>query len=343
MVTLGYLAQQLGGEVLGDSDVVISSLATLANAGSGQISFLANSKYTSQLADCKASAVIIAKQSVENCKTNALIVDDPYATYAKVAQLLDTTPAGAEDIAPSAIIADDVKFGENVAIGANAVIESGVVIGANAQIGAGCFIGKNAKIGENTKLWANVSIYHEVEVGAQCLFHSGVVVGSDGFGFAKEQGKWLKIPQLGRVIVGNRVELGANTTVDRGALGDTVIEDGVIIDNQCQIAHNDIIGENTAIAGCTVVAGSTKIGKNCTIGGAVAINGHMSVADNSYITGFSMVTKEITEAGVYSSGMPATTNKEWRKNTARLRQIDAMYKRLAKLEKELAAMKEIQD
>jgi UDP-3-O-[3-hydroxymyristoyl] glucosamine N-acyltransferase len=338
MMTLADIAEHIGAELHGDPQCEISSLATLNNAGEQQITFLANSKYNQQLAATNASAVILSADDLADCPCNALVLAEPYAGYAKVAQLLDTTPLPATGIHPTAVIAEGVELGEGVAIGANTTIESGVTLADGVIIGSNCFIGKGAQLGAHTKLWANVVIYHQVIIGSQCLLHSGVVIGSDGFGFAKSQGQWHKIPQLGTVIVGDRVEIGANTTVDRGALENTEIHDGVIIDNQCQIAHNDIIGENTAIAGCTVVAGSTTIGKNCTIGGAVAINGHMTIADNAYITGMSMVTKEISQAGVYSSGIPALSNKEWRKNTARFKQLDLMYKRLAKLEKELALL-----
>ncbi|MCE7617484.1 UDP-3-O-(3-hydroxymyristoyl)glucosamine N-acyltransferase, partial [Vibrio fluvialis] len=236
-------------------------------------------------------------------------------------------------IAPSAVVADDAKLGNNVSIGANAVIESGVELGDNVIIGAGCFIGKNAKLGDHTKLWANVTIYHNVVVGERCLIQSGTVIGSDGFGYANERGEWIKIPQLGSVRIGNRVEIGACTTIDRGALDDTVIEDNVILDNQMQIAHNVHIGYGTAMAGGTIVAGSTKIGKYCIIGGASVVNGHIEIADGVTITGMGMVMRSIDEKGMYSSGIPLQTNKEWRKTAARVHRIDEMNKRLKAVEK----------
>ena len=200
------------------------------------------------------------------------------------------------------------------------------------QIGPNSFIGERAKIGSGTKLWPSVSIYHDVEIGADCLLQANTVIGSDGFGYANERGQWLKIPQLGSVIIGDKVEIGASTTIDRGALDDTIIHSNVIIDNQCQIAHNVEVNSGTAIAGCTVLAGSVTIGKNCQIGGMSAINGHMSVCDGVIITGMSMVTKSITEPGIYSSGMPHTTNKEWRKSIAHLRNLSDMKSRLKALE-----------
>ena len=228
----------------------VNSLATLANAKSGQVAFLANKKYITQLGSTQASAVIISQDMLSQCPVNALVMDNPYKGYALLANLLDTTPKVADGIHDSAVIAEDVQFGTNVSVGANSVIESGVVLADNVSIGAGCFIGKNVSIGRDTRLWSNISIYHEVIIGEACLIQANTVIGSDGFGYApvNEEYKWHKIPQLGRVVIGNRVEIGASTTIDRGALEDTVIKNGVILDNQIQIAHNVVVGENTAMA-----------------------------------------------------------------------------------------------
>ncbi|EGQ9934087.1 UDP-3-O-(3-hydroxymyristoyl)glucosamine N-acyltransferase, partial [Vibrio vulnificus] len=219
-------------------------------------------------------------------------------------------------------------------------IETGVTLGDNVVIGAGCFIGKNATIGQNTKLWANVTIYHQVQIGADCLIQAGTVIGSDGFGYANDRGEWIKIPQLGSVRIGNRVEIGACTTIDRGALDDTIIEDNVVLDNQLQIAHNVHIGYGTVMPGGTVVAGSTTIGKYCAIGGASVINGHITIADGVNITGMGMVMRSIEEKGVYSSGIPLQTNKEWRKTAARVHRIEEMNKRLKAIEKIVEQKKE---
>lgn len=339
MQTLGQLAEHLGARLHlaeGDSaDTPIESLSTLAKAGNGQISFLANSKYRSQLVDTAAQAVILHADDLPHCPCSALVSDNPYVGFAKAAQLLDSTPDSAEGIALTAVIAEDVTLGNNVSIGANAVIESGVTLHDNVQIGPGCFIGKNATLGRNTKLWANVTVYHEVSMGSDCLVQSGAVIGSDGFGYANEGGQWVKIPQLGSVQIGDRVEIGASSTIDRGALDDTIINDGVIIDNQCQIAHNVVMGENSAIAGCSVIAGSTTIGKNCTIAGMSAITGHVEIGDNVHFTGMSMVTKAISEPGLYSSGVPAVTNKEWRRNMVGLRNITDLAKRVKQLERKI--------
>ncbi|MBO9492153.1 UDP-3-O-(3-hydroxymyristoyl)glucosamine N-acyltransferase [Endozoicomonas sp. G2_1] len=336
-MTLAELAQTIGATVHGDDSCLVDRIATLSSARAGQISFLANSKYKQQLADTQASAVILAPDCLDECQTNALVMDNPYQGYAMVAQLLDTTPKSAAGISNSAVIDDSANIAGNVAIGANTVIEAGVVIAEGASIGANCFIGKNAVIGANSQLWSNVSIYHEVELGENCLVQANTVIGSDGFGYANEQGKWHKIPQLGRVIVGDNVEIGACTSIDRGALDDTVIGEGVIIDNQVQIAHNAEIGAHTAIAGCTVIAGSTKIGKHCTIAGKVAVSGHLEIADGVVFTGMSMVTKSITKAGVYSSGSPCQPNKEWHKTNARIRKLDAMAKQIKLLQQQVNA------
>ncbi|WP_375751086.1 UDP-3-O-(3-hydroxymyristoyl)glucosamine N-acyltransferase [Vibrio sp. HN007] len=332
-VTLAELATITGGKVLGDDSVLISQVSPMDKAGDGDITFLSNTKYKKHLGECKASAIMVKETEAELCQTNVLVVDDPYVAYAKVAQRLDTTPEPASGIAESAVIADDVVFGKNVSVGANATIEAGVVLGDNVSVGAGCFIGKKAKIGADTKLWANVSVYHDVEIGSACLVQSNTVIGADGFGYANEKGEWVKIPQVGTVRIGNRVEIGACTTIDRGALDDTVIEDNVILDNQLQIAHNVHIGYGTAMAGGTVVAGSTTIGKYCIIGGACVINGHIEIADGVTITGMGMVMRSIPEKGMYSSGIPLQPNKEWRKTATRVHRIDEMNKRLKEVEK----------
>lgn len=294
-LTLAELATITGGELFGDESLVVSRVAPMDKAQEGDVTFLSNPKYAKHLSECQATVVMVKAEHKDQCVGNALVVSDPYVAFARVVQAMDTTPKPADDIAPSAVIAADVKMGENVTIGANAVIETGVELGDNVSVGAGCFIGKNAKLGNNTKLWANVTIYHEVSLGDDCLVQSGTVIGSDGFGYANDKGEWIKIPQLGSVRIGNRVEIGACTTIDRGALEDTIIEDNVILDNQLQIAHNVQIGYGTVMPGGTIVAGSTKIGKYCQIGGASVLNGHITIADGVAITGMGMVMRSIEE------------------------------------------------
>lgn len=334
-IRLYALAAQLDAQLHGDGDIVITGVASMHSARSGQITFLSDSRYREQLTTTQASAVVVTEADLPYCKAAALVVKNPYLTYARMAQLMDTTPQPAQDIAPSAVIADDAVLGRNVAIGANAVIESGAELGDGVVIGAGCFVGKHARIGAGSRLWANVTVYHRVELGAQCLIQSGAVIGSDGFGYANERGNWVKIPQLGTVRIGDRVEIGANTTIDRGAPDDTIIGDGVIIDNQCQIAHNVVIGDNTAVAGGVIMAGSLKIGRYCMIGGASVINGHMEICDKVTVTGMGMVMRPITEPGVYSSGIPLQPNKTWRKTAALVMSIDDMSKRLKAVERKV--------
>lgn len=332
-ITLGELAQHLGAELHGDPAVEIHRIANLETAQHGEISFLSDSKYQTYLANSHASAVLLKAQDLAVCHTNALVVKDPYVAFARVAQRLDTTPAPATSIHPTAVIAPDVQLGADVAIGAHSVIEAGAVLEDGVVIGPGCFIGQGSVLGTQTRLWANVTIYHNVHIGHHCLIQSGAVIGADGFGYANERGEWIKIPQVGGVVVGNRVEIGANTCIDRGALDNTVIADNVIIDNLCQIAHNVKIGYGTAMAGSATIAGSTTLGKYCIIGGASVINGHIDVCDQVTVSGMAMLMRPITEPGVYSSGIPAQINKEWRKTAARTLHIDEMYRRLLNLEK----------
>lgn len=332
-VTLKELCLLLDGDIQGDETLIINSVATLENAKAGQISFLANSKYRSQLEATQASAVLLSAKDAQDYQGTALIVKDPYVGFARVAQYLDTTPKAAVGIHPSAQIDPSAHLGEGVAIGANAVIGANVILGENVQIGAGVVLGQDVVIGSKTRLWANVTVYHDVHLGQDCIIHSGAVLGSDGFGYANERGQWIKIPQTGGVRIGDRVEIGANSTVDRGALGHTEIHDGVIIDNQVQIAHNDIIGENTAIAGSTTVAGSVTIGKYCIIGGSCAIAGHLSIADGVHVSGATNITTNMREPGLYSSATVAMDNKLWRKNTVRFRQLDELFQRVKTLEK----------
>lgn len=335
---LDELATHIGGAMRGGADVIVSEIAALDKAQSHQLTFISNPKFRPLLAQSQAGILVVSESDVEFCspQANLIIVKDPYLAYALLAQYMDKTPKAAQGIAKTAVVSEQAVLGENVSIGANAVIEDGVELGDNVVIGAGCFIGKNAKIGANSQLWANVNIYHDVQIGANCLIQSGAVIGSDGFGYANDRGRWVKIPQTGTVIIGNNVEIGACTCIDRGALDATVIEDNVIIDNLCQIAHNVHIGTGTAVAGGVIMAGSLKVGRYCLIGGASVINGHMEICDKVTVTGMGMVMRPITEPGIYSSGIPLQPNKEWRKTAALTLDIDKMNKRLKAVEKKLA-------
>jgi len=333
--TLRVLAEHLGATVQGDDSVEISTVGTLDSATAGQISFLANSKYRAQLGSTSASAVLLSPADAEGFDGHAIILADPYVGFARIAQFLDNTPNAADNIHPSSQIASSAMLGENVAIGANAVIGENVILGDNVQIGAGCVIGQDCIIGSATLLWANVTVYHNVHLGQNCIIHSGTILGSDGFGYANERGQWVKIPQTGGVRIGDRVEIGANTTVDRGAIAHTEIHDGVIIDNQVQIAHNDIIGANTAIAGGSVLAGSVTIGQYCIVGGNSAVSGHLEICDGVHISGSTNITSVIRKPGVYSSATVAMDNKLWRKNTVRFKQLDGLFQRVKKLENDV--------
>ncbi len=334
--TLAKLAEHVAGEVKGDASCEIESVATLKHANATQISFLTNPSYRKQLATSKAGAVIMSASDAEDSPVNAIISNNPYAAYAKIAALLSPAEQYEAGIDPSAHVAKDTSISDTASIAAGAVIESGVTLADGVRVGPGCVIQKNVKIGADTILTANVTVVHDCEIGERNIFHPGVVIGADGFGQAMDDGQWIKVPQLGRVIIGNDVEIGANTTIDRGAIEDTIIEDNVKLDNQIQIAHNVKIGAHTAIASSSAIAGSTTIGKHCKIAGMVGIVGHLQIADNVTVTGKSMVSSSIKKAGVYSSGTPLDNNAQWRKNTVRFKHLDDIAKRLNKLEKQLA-------
>lgn len=332
--TLQELASQVNAQIHGDPDCVISAVATLDKATDGDISFLTNTTYLSQLKTTQASAVILSEEFVEQCPVNALITGNPHGAYAQIATLLypynDFTPL----IHPSAVIDASAQIDSSCYIGPHVVIEADVRLGKRCHIGANSFIGKGVQLGDDGHCLANVIICHDVKIGQRVLLHSGAVIGSDGFGQARlDNGDWLRVPQLGSVVMGDDVEIGANTTIDRGAIGDTIIEDGVKLDNLIQIAHNVRIGAHTVMAGTAAIAGSTKIGKHCMIGGAVGIVGHLTIADNVMITAMSFVTKSIERPGKYSSGMPADENSKWLRRSAHLRQIDVMERRIRQLEK----------
>ncbi|MFT7185199.1 MAG: UDP-3-O-[3-hydroxymyristoyl] glucosamine N-acyltransferase [Pseudohongiellaceae bacterium] len=341
--TLKQLAEKVGGRVIGDENQLITGISTLQSADSTQISFLANPAYEKYLPDTKAAAVILTEEVAVKSTANILVHKQPYLAYASLSHLWDafsceSFASSASDnksvsIHASAIVHETAVISPGVTIKAGAVLESGVMIGEGSVIGSHCVLGADSIIGKGTLLHANVTIYHGVTVGDACILHSGVVIGSDGFGFAPHQGEWKKIAQLGGVLIGNNVEIGANTAIDRGALDNTIIESGVKLDNQIQIAHNVRVGENTAIAACSAIAGSTTIGKNCVIAGASGVAGHLTITDNVHITAMTMVIKSLKEPGIYSSGTGVQPNAKWRKSIARLRQLDKMAARVKALEK----------
>ncbi|WP_252109513.1 MULTISPECIES: UDP-3-O-(3-hydroxymyristoyl)glucosamine N-acyltransferase [unclassified Halomonas] len=333
-ITLADIARHLDIDVDGDADQPIRGLATLKEAEPDQIAFLANRAYLKDLASTRAAAVLLHPEQGKNCPVPRLETQNPYLAYAKVSQLFD--PLVARDVPgihATAVVADDVVLGEGVSIQANAVIEPGVTLGDRVVIGAGSVVGADSAIGEGSRLHANVTVCHASVIGKRVILQSGCVIGGDGFGFAHDGAGWHKIAQLGGVVLGDDVEVGSCSSIDRGALGDTLIGNDVKIDSQVQIAHNVIIGDHSALAGCVGIAGSTRVGKHCMLGGGVGLSGHLTICDGVQVTGMSLVTNSITEPGVYSSGTGAMNNTQWRKNAVRFKQLDEIAKRLNKLEK----------
>ncbi|GAA3559863.1 UDP-3-O-(3-hydroxymyristoyl)glucosamine N-acyltransferase [Marinobacter xestospongiae] len=333
--TLGEIAAALGAELQGDPDVRVEGLATLQAAGPGQLSFLANPAYARFLADTRASAVIVAPAMAEKSATNVLLLDNPYLGYARLSHWFDPAPVAPPGVHPTAVVDPTAVIPDTASVGPQTVIEADVELGDGVVIGAGSVIGARCRIGAGSVLRPRVTLAHDVVMGARCHILSGAVLGSDGFGFANERGVWHRIAQIGRVVLGDDVEVGANTTIDRGALDDTVIGNGVKLDNLIQIAHNVSIGDHTAMAAKVGVAGSTRIGRHCVFGGASGVAGHLEIGDQVQLTGMTLVTGNLSEPGVYSSGTGAESNRQWRKNAVRFRQLDAMARKLKELEKKI--------
>ena len=337
-LTLGQLAEALGATLKGPETLPITGLATLQDAGPGQLSFLANKQYRKFLDGCQAAAVLLKAEDADTYAGHALVVPDPYLAYARVSHLFDPKPKAAGGIHPSAVIAADAQVDPTASIGPFVVVEQGARIGAQVSIGAHSVIGARCVIGDGGWLAPRVTLYHDVTIGARVVIQSGAVIGGEGFGFANAKGVWNKIAQVGGVVIGDDVEIGVNTAVDRGALSDTRIGNGVKLDNQIQIAHNVQVGDHTAMAACVGISGSTKIGKHCMIAGGVGMVGHIDVCDNVFVSGMTMVTRSITEPGGYSSGTAMQPLAEWRKSAARIRQLDDLSKRLQQLEKRVEAV-----
>ncbi len=334
-LSLQELAERIGARLEGDGGIRVRGVATLTGAGPGDVSFLTSPAYRGHLGETRASAVILGEEDLPACPTHALVMANPYAGYAHAASALNPPEAPPVGRHPGAHVEPSASIGDGVWIGPGAVVEAGARIGAGCFIGPACVVARGAELGPGGHLVASVYIGESVRVGARCLMHPGAVIGADGFGFAQEDGRWVKIPQLGSVVLGDDVEIGANTAVDRGALDDTLIGDGVKLDNHVQIGHNVRIGEHTAIAGMSGVAGSAVIGKRCGIGGGVGVNGHVELADGVYLTVHTTVYHSIPEPGVYSSGVMEQDNRSWRRNTLRFRQLDDMMKRIRTLEKKV--------
>jgi UDP-3-O-[3-hydroxymyristoyl] glucosamine N-acyltransferase len=332
-ITLGELAVRYGLELSGDPALSIEAVASLTTATPGTLSFCSNAKYRRQLSSTRATAVVLAREMLPDCPVAALVSPHPYAAYARIAAAMHPRPAVVGGVAPGASIASSARVAASAWVGPNAVIGAGATIGERCFIGPNSVIEEGAQLGDDCRLQAGVTICHRVSVGARCVFKPGAVVGSDGFGFAPAPDGFVKVPHLGSARLGNDVEVGSNTTIDRGTLEDTVIDDGVKLDNQVQVGHNCRIGAHTVIAGCVGISGSTIIGQRCMVGGAVGIAGHLEIGDEVVVTGYSLVTHSLPGPGTYSSGMPAIQSIDWRRTVARLRRLDALERRLARLER----------
>lgn len=333
--TLGELASRFGLEFRGDATTPIAGVCNLSPGKPGCLSFLSNPQYRKFLASTASAAVIVGPRDVSALTGAGLVAKDPYLAYARIAVLFDVGRDFQPGIHPSAVIDSTAAIGEGVHVGANAVVMAGAKIGPGSYVGPGCYIGRDAIVGDGARFVAQVHVGDRVRLGLRFHAQPGSVIGSRGFGNARGPAGWEEVPQLGTVVVGDDVEIGANTCVDRGALDDTVIANGVRLDNLIQIAHNCSIGEHTAIAACTGIAGSTRVGARCMIGGAVGISGHLEIADDVVILGRTMVTRSLTEKGAYGSGLPAAPAREWRKRTARVRRLELTEQRLTAVEKKL--------
>ncbi|MEO5695437.1 MAG: UDP-3-O-(3-hydroxymyristoyl)glucosamine N-acyltransferase [Usitatibacter sp.] len=327
-LTLAEIVARLGGEAVGEVGQPLTGVATLDSAGPEHIAFLTNPRYRPRLATTRAGAVILSPADRDCGSMPRIVAANPYAYYARAVVLFNPVPPPTPGCHPSAQLAQSADVAASAEIGAFCVVGPDAVIADGAVIGAHCVIGAGTRIGANTRLYPRVTIYASCTIGARCVLHSGVVIGADGFGMAREGGHWVKIPQIGGVRIGDDVEVGANTTIDRGALDDTVIEEGVKLDNQIQIAHNCVIGAHTVIAGCTGISGSVTIGRDCMIGGGVGIVGHITIGSGITISGFTFVTKSLTEPGVYTSGTPAMPHAQWLKNSVHMRRLDEYVRRI---------------
>lgn len=331
--TLGELAVRYGCELRGDPDLRVERVGTLTGAGPGELAFFANPRLRRELAATRAAAVLVAPASAAAAPVPALVVGNPHATFARIATELYPAPVAAPGIHPSAVIAADARLAASVHVGPLAVIESGAVLGERVFVGPGCVVGAGASLGDDVQLVARVTLCHGVSIGPRTILHPGTVIGGDGFGYAPEKGAWLKVPQVGSVRIGADVEIGANSSVDRGAIEDTVIAEGVKIDNLCQVGHNVRIGAHTAIAGCVGIAGSAVIGARCQLAGQTGVAGHLTICDDVVLTARALVVNDITEPGLYASAVPVEKFSDWRRILARLKRLDLLARRVGALER----------
>jgi UDP-3-O-[3-hydroxymyristoyl] glucosamine N-acyltransferase len=336
--SLGQLVQALGGEVAGDPDVKVRCVGTLENASADSITFVSSDRFLQQLPSTRAGAVILSIANKDATALPRIVCTNPYAYFARVSALINPADPVETGVHPSSTVPASAVLGKHVSVGPYAVLGENVILGDGAVVGAHSYLGDRVRIGTDTRILPNVTIYHGCRVGMRCIVHAGAVIGADGFGIALDDGVWIKVPQVGCVVIGDDVEIGANTTIDRGAIDDTIVEDGVKLDNLIQIAHNVHVGAHTAIAACTGIAGSVRIGRRCRIAGAVGIAGHLSIADDVEISAKTLVTKSIHEPGTYSGGYPFEANRMWRRNAVQIRHLDDLAKTVKHLEKRLAEM-----
>jgi UDP-3-O-[3-hydroxymyristoyl] glucosamine N-acyltransferase len=342
-VSLGELAVRFGCELRGNPDTLVERVGTLANADSKSVAFLSESRNRRELSATRAAVVVLDRSVADACPTAALICNNPRATFARITTLLHPSPVHLPGVHPSAVVSPTARIDSTAHIGALSIVGDRAVIGPRVYVGQRCIVDDDVTVEEDVHMVASVTLCREVKIGARTVIQPGVVIGGDGFGFAPEQGKWVKVPQVGSVRIGPDVEIGANTTIDRGAIEDTVVEEGVKLDNQIQLGHNVRIGAHTVIAGCAGISGSTVIGRHCIIGGAVGIAGHLTICDGVTITGFAMVSRSLNVPGVYSSGIPIEESKIWRRQVARYRNLEALGKRVRDLERAVGSVQEEDD
>jgi UDP-3-O-[3-hydroxymyristoyl] glucosamine N-acyltransferase len=332
-LSLGEIASRLGGRVVGDPGVLIEQVGSLEHAGARQIAFLASSRYKARLAGTRAGAVVLAPEAESLTRLPRIVSDDPYAYFARLSQLFNPAPTPPPGRHPAAHVDPQARVAPSARVEAGAVICAGAEVGERAWIGEGCYVGAHAAVGADSRLYPAVVVYADCRIGARAIVHAGAVIGADGFGLAQEAGRWLKVPQIGRVLIGDDVEIGANTTIDRGTVDDTVIEDGVKLDNQIQIGHNCRIGAHTAMAGRAGVAGSAVIGRRCTVGGAAVILGHLSICDDVHVSAATVISRSIRKPGTYTGMYPFDDNASWARNTALVRHLAELAERVGVLEK----------
>ena len=334
--TLAEIASRLGGRVVGDPDALIRQVGSLEHAGPDQITFFSHLRHKGKLAATRAGAVVLGDSAQDLTAIPRIVCDNPYVYFARVSQLFNPVSAPKPGRHPAAQISASAQVAASARIDAGAIVAEGARVGERVWVGAGSYVGQGSSIGDDSRLHPSVVVYHDCRIGLRAIIHSGAVIGADGFGIAESAGRWIKIPQIGRVLIGDDVEIGANTTIDRGAIDDTIVEEGVKLDNQVQVGHNVRIGAHTAIAGCVGIAGSASIGQHCTIGGAAAILGHLKLVDGVNVSACTLISRSIHQPGTYTGVFPFDRNASWARNAALLRHLSELADRVRALEELLS-------